>query len=152
MATTTNFGFETPDDTDLVKDGALAMRTLGDDIDERFGNVATYPNQIVNVVSGVSRPVPYATAAGKSSVNMVAVNNTSVTVTFPASRFSVAPVVSFSINRVTSSSAETYATRMQSLTSSSVLLTMITRTATAITETVEFNWIAMQVTSTTAAG
>jgi len=33
MATTTNFGWETPDDTDLVKDGALAMRTLGNAID-----------------------------------------------------------------------------------------------------------------------
>jgi hypothetical protein len=33
MATTTNFGWETPDDSDLVKDGALAMRTLGNAID-----------------------------------------------------------------------------------------------------------------------
>jgi len=33
MANTTNFGWETPDDTDLVKDGALAMRTLGNAID-----------------------------------------------------------------------------------------------------------------------
>jgi hypothetical protein len=33
MATTTNFGWETPDDTDLVKDGALAIRTLGNSID-----------------------------------------------------------------------------------------------------------------------
>jgi hypothetical protein len=33
MATTTNYGWETPDDTDLVKDGALAMRTLGNSID-----------------------------------------------------------------------------------------------------------------------
>jgi hypothetical protein len=36
MATTTNFGWETPDDTDLVKDGALAMRTLGNGIDTSF--------------------------------------------------------------------------------------------------------------------
>jgi hypothetical protein len=33
MANTTNFGWETPDDTDLVKDGALAIRTLGSAID-----------------------------------------------------------------------------------------------------------------------
>jgi hypothetical protein len=151
MPTTSNFGFDYPESTDFVKDGAEDIQALADGIDARFG-ASAFPNQIVNVVSGVSRPVPYATAAGKSSVNMVAVNNTSVTVTFPASRFSVAPVVNFSVNRVTSNSAETYATRMQSLTSSSVLLAMITRTATAITETVEFNWIAMQVTSTTAAG
>jgi hypothetical protein len=33
MATTTNFGWTTPDDTDLVKDGAAAIRTLGSSID-----------------------------------------------------------------------------------------------------------------------
>jgi hypothetical protein len=33
MATTTNYGWGTPDDTDLVKDGALAIRDLGQDID-----------------------------------------------------------------------------------------------------------------------
>jgi len=37
MATTTNNGWETPDDTDLVKDGALAMRTLGSAIDTSVG-------------------------------------------------------------------------------------------------------------------
>lgn len=36
MANTTNFGWETPDDTDLVKDGAAAMRTLGNAIDTSF--------------------------------------------------------------------------------------------------------------------
>lgn len=33
MATTTNFGWTTPNDTDQVKDGALAIRTLGNGID-----------------------------------------------------------------------------------------------------------------------
>lgn len=36
MATTTNFSWETPDDTDLVKDGAAAIRTLGNSIDTSF--------------------------------------------------------------------------------------------------------------------
>lgn len=36
MANTTNFGWETPDNTDLVKDGAAAMRTLGNSIDTSF--------------------------------------------------------------------------------------------------------------------
>jgi hypothetical protein len=95
MATTTNFGFETPDDTDLVKDGALAMRTLGDDIDERFGNVATYPNQIVNVVSGVSRPVPYATQAGSATVTGTA------TITWAVStRFTQTPIVIATVNNI----------------------------------------------------
>lgn len=33
MATSPNYGWEEPDDTDLVKDGALAIRTLGNAID-----------------------------------------------------------------------------------------------------------------------
>ena len=33
MANTTNYSWETPDDTDLVKDGAAAIRTLGSAID-----------------------------------------------------------------------------------------------------------------------
>ena len=33
MATTTNFGWATPDDTSFVKDGAAAIRTLGSNID-----------------------------------------------------------------------------------------------------------------------
>ena len=40
MANTTSFGWETPDNTDLVKDGALAIRTLGESIDTSFKGVA----------------------------------------------------------------------------------------------------------------
>lgn len=40
MANTTNFGWETPDDTDLVKDGALAIRTLAGSIDTSFAGVS----------------------------------------------------------------------------------------------------------------
>lgn len=39
MATTTNYGWETPDDTDLVKDGAAAIRTLGSSIDTTTKNL-----------------------------------------------------------------------------------------------------------------
>ena len=39
MATTSNFGWETPDDTDYVKDGAAAMRTLGNSIDTSMGDL-----------------------------------------------------------------------------------------------------------------
>jgi hypothetical protein len=37
MANTPIYGFETPDDTDLVKDGALAIRTALDDVDTTLG-------------------------------------------------------------------------------------------------------------------
>lgn len=37
MATSPNYGWEEPDDTDLVKDGALSIRTLGNAIDSTVG-------------------------------------------------------------------------------------------------------------------
>jgi hypothetical protein len=39
MANTTNYNWETPDDTDLVKDGASAIRTLGSSIDTTTKNL-----------------------------------------------------------------------------------------------------------------
>lgn len=39
MATTSAFGWETPDDTDLVKDGAAAIRTLGNSIDTSMADL-----------------------------------------------------------------------------------------------------------------
>lgn len=39
MATTTNFGWETPDDTDLVKDGAAAIRTTAGAIDASLADL-----------------------------------------------------------------------------------------------------------------
>jgi len=39
MATTTNYGWTTPDDTSLVKDGASAIRTLGTSIDTTTKNL-----------------------------------------------------------------------------------------------------------------
>jgi hypothetical protein len=40
MATTTIFGVTIPDDTDLVKDGAAAIRTVGNGFDGALGKVA----------------------------------------------------------------------------------------------------------------
>lgn len=39
MATTTNYGWTTPDDTALVKDGASAIRTLGSSVDTTVKNL-----------------------------------------------------------------------------------------------------------------
>ena len=39
MATTTIFGIDLPDDTDLVKDGAAAIRTVGNGFDAAVGQV-----------------------------------------------------------------------------------------------------------------
>jgi hypothetical protein len=44
MATTTNYGWDTPDDTDLVKDGALAIRDLGQDVDTSLYGITSGKN------------------------------------------------------------------------------------------------------------
>lgn len=42
MATTTNYGWTTPNDTDYVKNGALAMRTLGQSIDTTVDKIENF--------------------------------------------------------------------------------------------------------------
>lgn len=42
MASTTNYGWTTPDDTDYVKNGALAMRTLGNAIDTTTDKIENF--------------------------------------------------------------------------------------------------------------
>jgi hypothetical protein len=39
MATSPNYGWTEPDDTSFVKDGALAMRTLGNAIDSSLNDL-----------------------------------------------------------------------------------------------------------------
>jgi hypothetical protein len=43
MATTTIFGIDIPDDTDLVKDGAAAIRTVGNGFDAAVGQLTLNP-------------------------------------------------------------------------------------------------------------
>lgn len=44
MATTTNYGWTTPNDTDLVKNGASAIRTLGSAVDTSLFNITNGKN------------------------------------------------------------------------------------------------------------
>jgi hypothetical protein len=46
MASTTNFGWSTPDDTALVKNGASAIRTLGSSAD------TTVQDQVIAALMG----------------------------------------------------------------------------------------------------
>jgi hypothetical protein len=53
MATTTNFGWTTPDDTDLVKDGAAAIRTALGGVDTSFVDLkGGTTGQILSKASG----------------------------------------------------------------------------------------------------
>jgi hypothetical protein len=66
MATTTNYGWDTPDDTDLVKDGALAIRDLGQDVDTSLYNITDGKN--VGLV-----PINTTTFTGITSTNISSV-------------------------------------------------------------------------------
>lgn len=71
MATTTNFGWETPDDTDYVKDGAAAMRTLGNSIDTSFVDLkGGTTSQVLRKASGTDLDFEWATV----SADITAVN------------------------------------------------------------------------------
>jgi hypothetical protein len=94
---TTNFNIAYPTSTDYVKDGATAIQTVATGFDTRLGDVTNYPQQIVNVVSSVSRPIAYAMSTGRFNVSgtSVAVGaSVNVTVAFTRStRFNDTPLM-----------------------------------------------------------
>ena len=106
MATTTNYGWTTPDDTALVKDGAAAIRTLGSSVDtttknlnpettlgdlayrSSTANVKTRlglgtAGQVLQVNSGASAP-EWATlvSGGMTAIATTTVDNTVATYTY----------------------------------------------------------------------
>ena len=141
MATTTpRFGWPVPTSTDLVTNGADAIQALGDAIDSRFGS-ATFPNQVVNVSSGIARPIAFSMRSGRAAA--VAAGS-SATITFPANRFTVAPqlLVSFDSNSTTLSGPCGGNT-------SSATAGNVTNSATGGRD---IWWLAIQMTSTAALG
>jgi hypothetical protein len=140
MATTTpNFGWSVPTSTDYVKDGATAIETLGDAIDARIGNVCTYPNQLVNVVSCVSRPVAYAMASGLAACGA----NAGVTITYPSGRFTQTPLLATSCVDVTTYATNEVVTGRTGTTSFS---------AYSYAGACSIHYIAVQMTSAASAG
>lgn len=113
MATTTNFGWETPDDTDLVKDGAAAMRTLGNSIDTSFVDLkGGTTGQVLSKASGTDLDftwieqddstlafnaqtgTTYTLVAADAANKWVTCSNASgITVTVPPSVFSAGNVI-----------------------------------------------------------
>jgi hypothetical protein len=145
MATTTpNFGFAVPTSTDYVKDGAVAIETLGDDIDERFGDVTNYPNQIVNRVSSVSRPLPFAMQAGQAAITG------SATVTWAnATRFTQTPLLQVSVVNGNVNRLKVVAS---SVTSTSFTLAVYAGGTTLSTTSAAIDYLGIQMTSAASAG
>jgi hypothetical protein len=77
MATTTNYGWTTPNDTDLVKDGAAAIRTLGSSIDTTVFNNASAG--IAKTIVDAKGDIIAATAADTVSRLAVGANGTILT-------------------------------------------------------------------------
>jgi hypothetical protein len=48
VANSTFYGWEEPDDSDYVKDGALAIRTLGNAIDTTVNKIENFKGEIVH--------------------------------------------------------------------------------------------------------
>jgi hypothetical protein len=77
MATTTNYGWTTPDDTSLVKDGASAIRSLGSAIDTTVFNNAGAA--IAKTIVDAKGDIIAATAADTISRLAVGANDTVLT-------------------------------------------------------------------------
>jgi hypothetical protein len=69
MATTTNYGWTTPDDTALVKDGAAAIRTLGTSVDTTTKNLN--PSTTLGDIEYRSSTANTNTRLGIGSTNQV---------------------------------------------------------------------------------
>ena len=79
MATSPNYGWLEPDNTDLVKNGALAIRTLGNAIDTTMATMT--PKSIVttkgDLVAATGASTPARLAVGNNGETLVADSSTS---------------------------------------------------------------------------
>jgi len=77
MATTTNYGWTTPDDTALVKDGAAAIRTLGSSVDTTTKNLN--PETTLGDIAYRSSTANVKTRLGLGTANQVLAVNSGAT-------------------------------------------------------------------------
>jgi hypothetical protein len=107
MATTTNYGWTTPDDTALVKDGASAIRTLGTSIDTTTKNLN--PSTTLGDIEYRSATANTNTRLGIGSTGNVLTVSGGVPVwAAPAGGGKVLQVVQGSTSTEVSSSSTTY--------------------------------------------
>ena len=78
MATTTNFGWTTPDNTGYVKDGALAIRTLGNGIDTSLLDLkGGTTDQVLKKASATDLDFVWGTVSSTPRIGQVVTTTTS---------------------------------------------------------------------------
>jgi hypothetical protein len=88
MATTTNFGWTTPDNTALVKDGASAIRTLGSSIDTSFVDLkGGTTGQVLKKTSATDLDFEWGTASSGLTLVSTTSFSTVSSVSLPADTF-----------------------------------------------------------------
>ena len=128
MATTTNYGWTTPDDTALVKDGAAAIRTLGSSADTTVkalspgttaGDIDYYTTstakarvgigtagQVLTVNSGATAPQwQTLNAGGMTLISTTSLTGASVTLSSIPQTYVSLKLVLFGLTNATSSNA-----------------------------------------------
>ena len=80
MATTTNFGWTTPDNTGYVKDGALAIRTLGNSIDTSLVDLkGGTTGQLLAKASATDLDFSWVSSGGMTLISTTTLTGTTVT-------------------------------------------------------------------------
>ena len=113
MATTTNYGWTTPDDTDLVKDGAAAIRTLGSAVDTSFVDLlGGTTGQILTTASNTDLDFSFVTptlpVAGLNLISPTSIAFSGTSASSSAGKTIFSACTSLSINGVFSSTYNNY--------------------------------------------
>lgn len=95
MATSPIYGWQEPNDSDLVKNGALAIRTLGDAIDTTMATMT--PKSIVDakgdLIAASAADTPARLAVGNNGETLVADSSTATGLRYTAGTVQANPVI-----------------------------------------------------------
>ena len=140
LANSPYFSWTTPDDSAYVIDGSAAIRSLANQIDNAL---QTYSSILL------SPAIAFATATGQMVFTFASNTSTSLGVTFPTSRFTVAPKVFFYTSPATTTPTF-YGLTINSVTTTTLTVTIYAPAVTIGTKTVDYH--AVQQLATNALG
>ena len=129
MANTPYFSWSTPDDSAYVKDGAAAIRSLANQIDNAL---QTYSSILL------SSAIPFASSTGQIPFTFAANTAVTVGVSYPVGRFTVAPRTFFYTGAV-SSAAGQFVASTNSTTTSVLTVTLYAPTTSTGTRTIDYH-------------